>query len=86
MRVCLKSDSSVVGVIVGDLPHGNVLVYWEDSGERTRIGREQLINIEAAEAPELTRDEQLIDALDRLRDGINLQIETVIRVIKRASK
>ena len=84
-RVCLKSDDSIVGRIVSDL-NGDVLVEWDDSGERTRIRRSALneIEVERPEAP--TPETKLVDQIQHLRDMLTTSCDLMIREIERGKK
>lgn len=89
-RVYAKSNPDRLGTIVGDAPHGDVLVEWEGEDFRWRIRRDQLVEVdelaimpEGAKPPQHHLELQLLDALDRLRDGVNLAIERAIRDIHR---
>lgn len=94
-RVYARSNPDRIGTIVGDAPHGDVLVHWdgEDDDRRWRIQRDQLVEIddlaimpEGAKPPQNHIELQLLDMLDRLRDAFNLQIETTMRDIRRLMK
>lgn len=86
-RVCLKSDDSIVGRIVSDqCSNGDVLVEWDDSGERTRIRRSALneIEVERPEAP--TQEEKLVDQIQHLREMLTTSCDLMIREIERGKK
>ena len=80
-RVYARSNPDRIGTIVGDAPHGDVLVHWdgEDADRHWRLARNQLVELHQTEL-------QLLDMLDRLRDAFNLQIESTMRDIRRIMK
>jgi len=90
-RVRSKANPELVGVIVADALDGDVYVEWDDAPNepRMRIAREGLEEIPEPERTEPWDNKiplSLLDALDRLRDSMNLALECIERDIRREMK
>lgn len=92
MRVRRK-NSARQGTVVGELPNGDVWVEWdEDPQQRWQISPDLLVETDdlavmpvGAKAP-ASVELRILDMLDRLRDGINIQIESYMNDIRRLMK
>jgi hypothetical protein len=87
-RVRSKANPELVGTIISTtLPEGDVWVQWDDHehpGQRWRIARDRVEEI--PEKPEHNIHLSLLDAIDRLRDSMNLALECIERDIRREMK
>ncbi|HEU0063222.1 MAG TPA: hypothetical protein VFR19_25315 [Hyphomicrobiaceae bacterium] len=90
MRVRVRNDyvvgTETVGRIVSEFSDGEVLVEWDDTGERTRVRRSALEELDAERPAEPTLREKLVDQIAHLRDMLNTSCDLIIRDIEREMK
>jgi hypothetical protein len=85
MRVRSKANPELVGTVLEDVG-SELWVQWDDyehPGQRWRIARDR---VEEIPEPERNIYLSLLNAIDQLRDSMNLALECIERDIRREMK
>jgi hypothetical protein len=87
MRVRSKVDPELVGTVLEDAG-SDLWVQWDNYEHPGQLARWRIARDRVEEIPEQPRDIHLslLDALDRLRDSMNLALECIERDIRREMK